>query len=103
MTKEKLLKLLAAEPALFSLFKDITTSNLFKVEYFGMGEHFAFSADDIEELVDDLLEEGTLATTERLVGCREMQTIKQDDGIVKSVPTFNMRSGYSIAISGSKA
>lgn len=47
-----------------------------------MGEHFAFSAADIEVLVNDLLVERKLIKTKNLVGCREMQMINIGDGVI---------------------
>jgi hypothetical protein len=97
-TKEKLLEVLIAKPVPTQLFRDEVNGRLYRSFYAGMGEHFAVASEEMERLVEDLLLDGTLVITERLVGCPEMRLVGQDDGTLKTVATREMRRGRAIEL-----
>lgn len=79
------------------LFRYQKDGRLYQTHYFGMGEWVAIDASKLVELVDDLLRDGDIVQTERLVGCPEMRLIKRG-GVVETVRTSAQRKGYAIEI-----
>ena len=97
MTREKLLDMMVAKPVPLGLFRDRKDGRLYQTHYFGMGEWFAIDAYKLTALVDDLLRDGDIVQTERLVGCPEMRLIKRG-GVVETVRTSTQRIGYAFEI-----
>lgn len=89
---------MADKPVPAGFFRDRKNGRLYRTHYLGMGEWVAIDASKLVELVDDLLRDGEIVQTERLVGCPEMQLIKRG-GVVEAVKTSIHRTGYAIEIS----
>ena len=89
--------MMAAKPMPVGLFRDRNDGRLYQTHYMGMGEWFAIDASKLAALVDDLLRDGEIVQTERLVGCPEMRLIKRG-GVVETVRISTQRTGYVIEI-----
>jgi len=97
MTKEKLLAMMTEKPVGIGLFIDQKTSRLYRTHYMGMGDRIAVDASEYQDLVDKLLQEGSLVQTGRLIGSTESRIAECGD-VYRLLDTGAYRCGYAIEV-----